>query len=178
MKALQKLFRETIIPIKRSIHDCHDNQGTVTLLAANADTWVDYSNNAGAYEYISGATLWDKVNNIANDTILNSSIDIILRTIITTTTSNTMLHVEAYIPVPDTDGKVFGDVGYLGENIQSIGVETVTISKQNVPVQKSVIFNAYVGQYVLDYGIRIRTKLDDTLNSNTNLDNRKLLIRI
>lgn len=151
--------------IANKIEDLNDNN-SVTLLASEAGTWHEYSNDGNEYTYRNCSGFWDQDNKILNfdNEQLDTKIDIILKTVVVTTSSNSLLHVELYIPHPS------GDI--------HVGGQTVLSLKNGVAHRESIAYHVYNGAYVKEYGLKIRTKIDTSLKSDTTLSDRQILVRV
>ena len=161
---LKVVLEDNVIGHQSAIHDVQDDSGAVTI--SDVDTWHEYTNNGGQYEVKSDGDLWNTTTNIVDvsNRVLYAKIDFILKTTVESASANVMLHVEAYIPDP------VGDI--------HVGGQSVFPAKQNVAHQETITFAGYVGQKMIDYGVKFRTKVDATLSGTITLSERKLLIRI
>lgn len=160
---LQTALANDVIGIQSAIHDVQDNSGPVVI---NDSDWHEYTNNGLLYEVKNDGDLWNSSSNKVEltDRVLFSKIDFILKTTVESTKATTLIHVVAYIPDPA------GDIPIGGQGVSPV--------KQNVAHQETIFFAGYIGQKMLDHGVKFKTKVDDTLNGTVTLTNRQLLIRL
>lgn len=161
---LIKYLEDNVVGIQKAIDDCSSSASAVTI--NDVDTWHEYTNDGLAYRDTSDGNIWNTTTNTidVSDRVLYDDIDITLKTTVETSSANSMLHVELYIPDPA------GDIHIMGK--------TVTPSKQNISHREVIVYPAYIGQKAKDYGFKVRTKVDATLSGDFILTERSILIRI
>ena len=160
MAELNEILKNNAYAGRDLVHDVHDSAVSVTI--SDTDGKVDYANDGGAYED-GNATLWDVVNDsvVTTDLPLWSKLDVKLTSTINFTNSLGILDVEFYIPHP-TEGDI------------ELSTITKTPKKTNTEYAECITCMGYVGQYVKDYGVKIRTSVSA---GSVTITKRKLLAR-
>jgi len=162
MKSVQSVFEEQIVPIQSSIHDCVDT-GTLATLSSGVRTL--YTNDKLGYEYRNGGTdLWDSVNSVVKDSILDTKIDIILGCVRNAPSANTRMKFELVI-----------DVG--GDGLNEIPVSTIIceIVRNGVNIPARIVFHVYNGAAALADGFKLYVTAE---NGDVNVTNKSILVRV
>lgn len=162
MKTVQSVFKEQIVPIQSNIHDCVDT-GTLVTLSSGVRTL--YTNDKLTYEYKNGETdLWDSVNSIVKDSILDSKVDIVIGGTHNAPNANTRLKVELVI-----------DVGGTGLSEILVKTRTLEIVRNGVDINADMAFHVYNGAAALADGFKIYLTAE---NGDVGISDKAMLVRV
>ncbi len=158
MAILNTILEEEVIPHQAAIHDVQSSTGAVTI--SPGDGWVEYINDGLNYNFYNDHKMFDTVTGLITDSILNSKIDIIL-----TSTCNFAANVdylEVKLGIQDTSNTI-------------IATHTIPPIKQGNDVDITLIWGAYNGSYMSNYGAKIFTRV---VGGDVVISGRRALIRV